>query len=478
MRSLTRSLVLLLLVLALVPMGGLIDSASANTELVPAARLVAPFVDISSGRDTFLLLTNVSSFLPLTRTPFSFANIGIPGVTISDSLGWGVHLEFYAASCATTSRTIDLTASDIDQLDLLVSPNMVGQLPGGPTTQFQSGVEGRGWVDIDIRRSPAAATDQSIQANVLMGTVVISDFAGDFALAYPMASSIGSAQQGVGGIIVGRAPITWTGRYEPFPPRVFVPAYFAEGTGTGSAAGQVFSTFLVIAGPADGNWSGVDSNDATANGNTGEPPGQVIGDGGQGGDLINIPNSLLFDGCEQRLDRALNGHYINNPLGTIYGAVNLNRANWTVANCTNKSFPGLDELSGQPVGWVDLPNTLTSKGTTTSSTRPAASSTGGIGVNRPRGMVGVFVESVAGGTPTAFKLGDVTRLWGDCSFTQTESIVAEGKRNCETSNGISTETGDCECSFVDLVCHIDAAASPGSFPTNLSALPASSCSNE
>jgi hypothetical protein len=467
MRSWTRSVGLLLVALAAVPMAGVFDVASANTELVPAARLVAPFIDISSGRDTFLLIVNVSPTFPLTRTPFNFTNLGNPGVTVGDSVGWGVHLEFYAASCTTNSRTVDMTPSDIDQLDLLVNPNLTGQLPGGPTTASQSGVEGRGWVDIDVRRTPAAATDPSVQANLLMGTVVISDFANDFALAFPMASSIGSAAHGLGAVIVQRSPaILWSGRYEPFPPRVFVPAYFAEGTGTGSAAGQVFSTFLAIAGPADGNWSGVD-RDGNTSVNTGEAPGQIIGDGGTGGTLVNAPNSLLFDGCEQRIDRPIEGHYINNSLGSIFGAVNLNRANWTAANCSAKIFPGLDEFSGQPVGWVDIPNTALSRGTAGSS-RPTSSSTGGIGVNRERGLVGVFVESVAGGTPTAFKLGDTTRLWGDCSFIQIEDAGSPGCAfGSFSGSGTSPNFTACDCSLVDNVCHLDTAASPTSFPTDL-----------
>ncbi len=460
MKSSSRMLLLLMLLLAMAPMPGVINSASANTELVPAARLVAPFVDISSGRDTFLLITNISHFLPLTRTPFTFT-VGTPAVTIADTLGWGVHLEFYAATCATTSRTIDLSKQDIDQLDLLVSPNLTGQLPGGTATQFQSGVSGRGWVDIDIRRGSAGATDQSVQANVLLGTVVITDFANDFAFAYPMAADIGSAASGLGGVIVRRSPsILWSGRYEPFPPRLFVPAYFAEGTGTGGIAGQVFSTFLVLAGPADGNWSGVDGGTGAGDANTGEPPGQVIGDGGQGGDLINIPNSLLFDGCEEFADRSLNGHYINASLGSIYGITALDRANWTAANCTAHTFPGLDEFSGQPVGWVDLPNTLTSKGTNTGATRPTLSTTGGIGVNRVRGMVGVFLENVVGGTPT-LHLGDATRLWGDCSFTQSEQVL----ETCTNSPGLGSST-TCRCSLVDTVCHIDTAQSEGGFPTD------------
>jgi len=459
MRAFTRLMIVMLLVGA--PLLGVMSSASANTELVPASRLVAPFIDISSGRDTFLLITNVSNWLPLTRTAFNIGPIGTPGVTVADTLGLTVHLEFYAANCTTSSRTIDLTPSDIDQLDLLVNPSLIGSLPGkSPATAFESGVAGRGWVDIDIRRAPGLALSQSVQANVLLGTVVISDFANDFAFAFPMAASVGSSATGLGGVIVTRSPaILWSGRYEAFPPRLFVPAYFAEGIGTGANLGQVFSTFLAVAAPADGNWSGIDSRDGNATLNNGEPPGLTIGAGGTiGGDLINIPNSILFDGCEEFQDRALNGHFINHSLGSIYSTVSLDRANWTAANCVNHIFPGLDEFSGQAVGWVDLPNGLLSNNV---AGRSSAATTGGIGVNRPRGMVGVFVENIVGGTP-ALHLGDATRLWGDCAFTQVE----QANQPCTYGEAVGATPVTCACSLVDTVCHLDTAQDPGGFPTN------------
>lgn len=478
MKSFTRVLLLLLLVVA--PVLGVVATASANTELVPASRLVAPFIDISSGRDTFLVLTNVSRFIPLTRTPFSVST-GSPAVTIASSLGWGVHLEFYDQTCSRTDRVVDLSPQDVDQLDFLVNPNMTGVLAGGTASATQSGVAGRAFIDIDVRTVPSQTGDPSVQANVLLGTVVISDFANDFALAYPAASSIGSAQNGIGNTIVTRdgsgTAVTWTGRYEAFPPRVMVPGFFAEGTGTGPNAGQVFTTFWVMAAPADGNWSGIDSNDPNGDLNTGEAPGQGIGDGGEGGLLIS-GTGLLFDGCEHSISKPLTAHYLNNSLGAIFGTTNTDRANWTKANCDAGNFPGLDEFSGQAVGWVDFTNNITSKGTI-GSTRPTSSTTGGIGVNRKRGIVGVFVENIIGGTP-ALHLGDVTRLWGDCSFTGDESVASATKRTCTNSGGGATETtgSRCQCSLADTVCHLDTAPTPSTFPTGVPQAPfAGACDN-
>jgi hypothetical protein len=55
---------------AIVGLVGPVDRSAANTELTPAARLVAPFFDISQGRDTFLILANVSRWVRLDGTSF------------------------------------------------------------------------------------------------------------------------------------------------------------------------------------------------------------------------------------------------------------------------------------------------------------------------------------------------------------------------------------------------------------------------
>lgn len=453
MKLFIRTLVLLMLLPALAPMLGTVSSVSANTELVPASRLVVPLIDISSGRDTFLLLTNVSRFIRLDRTAFSVST-GTPAVTYANTLGLGVHLEFYDQTCARNDTTVDLTPQDINQLDFLVKPNLTGLLAGGTASSASSGVAGRGFIDIDVRVTPAQLTDPSVQMNTLLGEVVISDFGSDFAFAYPAAASVGSSQTGVAGFIVtrggGGVDVTWTGRYEPFPPRVFVPAFFAEGTGTGSAAGQVFSTFLAIAAPADGNWSG-DSCDAAGACNA-EAPGQALPTGTlEGAPIINA-SGLLFDGCEQQKSQNFSAHFVNNSLGSIFGTTNTDRQFWSAANCTNKIFPGLDSFSGSPVGWVDISNnaTVPDPGTTAA--------------DLPRGVVGVFFENIIGGGPTGphagetvshvLHLGDASRLWGDPSFIQLA--------NCNFANG---GVATCRYSLVDTVCHIDTAPTPSTFLT-------------
>jgi hypothetical protein len=460
MKSLTRGLLVLLLMA--VPVLGMAISASANTEMVPASRLAVPLVDVSSGRTTFLLLTNVSANIPLTNAAFNPYISGTPLITISNAAtlaGINVHLEFYNASCVRTDRNVLLTPLDIDQLDL-------GAGGTGPVMTTHCGTPiGRCFVDIDIRIDPGGNGDPSVQANVLLGTVVISDFTNDFAFAYPAASIIGSAQSGLLGTIVTRdaqgTAVTWTGRYEALPPRVLVPGFFAEGTGTGAQAGQVFTTLLAIAGFADGNWSGVDSGtDGTATLNNGEAPGQQIPLGNDAGTLMSF-GATLFDGCEQPFSANFSSHYFNNTLGSVWTSTITDRVNWTAANCGQATRPGLDEFSGQPVGWIDLENGTRSA---SAGTRSSTSTAGGTGVNRPRGLAGVFLENVVGGTPTV-KLGDATRLWGDCSFTGRESTSPN--TNCQTSNGAATETAGCQCTLVDTVCHLDSARSPSSFPTNL-----------
>jgi hypothetical protein len=458
MKSLTRGLLVLLLMA--VPVLGMAITASANTELVPASRLAIPDIDVSSGRTTFLLLTNVSHNIPLTGAAFNPYVSGSPLITITNAAttaGLQVHLEFYNSGCVRTDRNVLLTPTDIDQLDFGAGGNV-------PMVTHCGSPIGRCFLDIDIRISPGGQPTPSVQANILMGTVVISDFQNDFAFAYPAASIIGSAQQGLLGTIVTRnssgTAVTWTGRYEALPPRVFVPAFFAEGTGTGANAGQVFTTLLVIAGFADGNWSGIDSGDLAPTLNNGEAPGQQIPLGSDSGTLMSF-GATLYDGCEQDFSANFASHYFHNTLGSIWGASITDRVNWLPSNCGLGSVPGPDEFSGQPVGWVDLINATLSN---TSGTRSSTSTAGGIGVNRRRGLAGVFFEQVIGGTPT-LHLGDVTRLWGDCSFTGIESTPPA--INCTTSNGSPTETGFCQCGLVDTVCHLDTAESPSTYPTSL-----------
>ena len=386
MKSFTRWLFVLLLVVT--PMMVAIDFASANTELVPAARLVAPYVTIETGRSTFLMLVNVSS-LSLVKNA-------------TGAVG-GVHLEFYDKTCIRSSTTINLSAKDIDQVN--VNDVIAGALA---TSKI-------GFVDIDVRdttvfSSPLAAS--SIRLNALMGEVVVTDSQSDWALAYPMASSIGSASGGTNtSVIVTRnssgAAIAWSGRYEAYPNRLFVPLFFAEGS-------PVTGTFLAVVSPADGNWHG--NGNPTAGANSEAPGENLVASSGT--TLINA-GAVVFDGCEQHADRPVTGHTLMDTLGNLFGSSAVNRANWSASNCSATTFPGLDELSGNPVGFIDLPNVSTTV-------------KGASGIGFRRGMVGIFFEVVA-------KQTDVVRLWADpasvtgqtgCTFSNPSSGVGGGATPC------------------------------------------------
>jgi hypothetical protein len=472
---------------------GAVGQAVANTELVPASRLLVPFFDISSGRDTFLVLVNASRNVRLDGTTFACG----PGAT-GVCGPYGVHLEFYGQTCQVINTSTFLTPGDIDQFDLATNPVIAGASttggPLGPTTASsgQSGLNGRGWVDIDARFTQGAIvqrSDPSIQANVLIGTVVITDSSADFALAYPMASGIGTSRYGILGRIVrrdaGGKATNWSGRYEPFPPRVFVPAFFAEGTdATGANAGTVFTAFLAAAGPADGNWDNSDD---------GEAPGQSVFNQAP---LLQL-QATIFDGCEHSISSAVSTHYLNNFLSKVFPAIPA-RTQWLASNCvagevgTTGSFPGRDFLSqqfdftagagearGQAVGWIDMVNTalscdITTPGTAASNcpaysaaSTSTASSTGGspgTGVGQRRGVVGVLIENVVSAS-IPLHLGDVTRLWGDCT-------PWEGRQGPAVSGGdtlldfpehalcepVTQATFRCTCSHVDLVEHQDIAA--------------------
>jgi hypothetical protein len=389
MRSFTRWLLVLLLVATSMMVAT--DFASANTELVPASRLVAPFVTIETGRSTFLFITNVSAL--------QFRNV-------SGATG-GVHLEFYDKTCVRSSTTIELSPKDIDQV------NVTDIIAGALSTSKI------GFVDIDVRTT-AVFTDpllaSGIRANVIMGEVVIADNVSDFALAYPMAASLGSSISTsttiADRVIVTRnasgAATNWTGRYEAYPSRLFVPGFFAEGS-------PVTSTFLAVVSPADGNWHG----NGLVTGANSEAPGENLV-AGSGSTLLTV-GTVIWDGCEKNADKPVTGHTLMDTLGNLFGTSAVNRANWTAANCTAGSFPGLDELSGQPTGWIDLPNTSTT-----------VKGGAGTGTARNRGMVGIMFEVQAG-------KGDVERLWGDptsvtgqsgCTFSNPSSGVGGGGTAC------------------------------------------------
>lgn len=433
MKILTRGLLAILLVAT--PLTVAINLASANTEMVPSSRLVAPFVSATSTRPTFLLLINTSTD--------DLRGADAPTTTVGS-----VHVTFYNKVCNETDKAVHLSAKDIDQINVVaadLAPETIG------------------FADIDVRSgaSPTfgdAATSTSVQSNSLLGHVIITDTVSDFALSYPMAASLGSAAAGhassgllTAGPIVTRNATTgraasWTGRYEPFSTRLFVPGYYAEGGGT--AAGAITESLLAIASPADGFWYG-GTNDE------GEAPGQDLSLSTlTGANLVDMPLINIFDGCEKGISRELTGHYIAVSLaGTApdgFGTA-LNRdsdkGNWTTGKCA-VSFGGLDEVAGTPVGWIDLPNASCARAANNNFAAINTCSTGGGAgassgtVAKKRGVVGVLFE-VTVVSSSSTRGADVARLWGDPS-----SIT--GQSGCLDSVGGSS-TPACQYSLANSV---------------------------
>lgn len=391
MKTFTRWLLALLLVAA--PAIAVVHTASANTEMVPGSRLVAPYITIETGRSTFLLLTNASA------RRYTAADGSTSDLTVG-----GVHIEFYDKACTRNSRTVQLSPKDIDQIN------------ADSTFATALATSSIGFADIDIRNTTVytdPTTAPSIRGNVLMGVTLVADNTNDFAFSYPMASSLGSAASGsAGGTIVTRSaslPTAWSGRYEPYPSRVFVPIFYAEGT---DSQGATVTAFLSVVSPPDGNWHGGGS---LTTGNQAEAPGQALQT-----DNINPLLSIdvvIYDGCEHHANDLKTGHTLMGTLTSLFTAGVANRSTWTAANCTAGNFPGLDELSSQPLGWIQLTNT----------SRQCRATLGGCGVGSTpvtgttatRGLVGVLFESSVGGSPSK-KMADNSRLWGDPS-TREES---------------------------------------------------------
>lgn len=159
--------------------------AATNAELVPGSRIVFPYYDLRPGFSTLLFLTNVST------APVS------------------VNLQFYDTSCARQSAGIDLSADDIDMLDLrrIISGNASGS--------FQ-----QGFIDV------TADTD------VLIGTAVVTNMAADWAIAYNGAPARRLAD--------GATP------YEPYPTRLSLPAFLTSGQ---LESGDLTDGLLIVAAP-------------------------------------------------------------------------------------------------------------------------------------------------------------------------------------------------------------------------------------
>jgi hypothetical protein len=379
-----------------------VGAAWANTELVPGSRLVAPYWDISGDRGTLLFLTNVSRKANLQKNADigqlnGTCNIGGGGVGQVGS-SCAVHLEFYDKTCDNINLTVDLSKQDIDQIDILTDSDMGG---------VRGLASGLGWVDIDIRRAITGSghTNTSVRANVLLGTVLISDSGSDFAVAYPMAASQGSSDAGSApanlDIVTrdgqGDANV-WSGAFESFPARVYVPMFFAEGLNYT----QNFTSTLAVAGPAQAI-------------RFGEAPGQDLEDDLSTG---SIDESILIDAevdvvdaCENAQSDDLVNHYIFGTLDELF--TNQVTAPYngtgTIGTCVYPSGDVDRKASGFfQGGFIDIANNAI-----------AHSWIGGVDVGPgggneiERGLVGVLVQQAT--TATTFR-GDATRLWGDCAY--------------------------------------------------------------
>lgn len=420
MKTCTRWL--LTLVLAAVPMMAVVNSASANSELVPASRLVAPYVTLETGRSTFLFLINTSA-------------LDLRGTASATRVG-AVHIEFYSKSC-TRNNTFDrLSPNDIDQVNVTTSN----------ATSINADASKVGFADIDVRSGNAgvnfgeALGAAGIQANVLLGQVVVADSSSGFTLSYPMAAALGSASSsgplgnsgsigasGSQGVIVTRDgsgnanAAGWAGRYEPFPSHIMVPGFYAEG---GSGAGAVLSSFMTVVSPADGNWYGGTED-------IGEAPGQELGSGVAGGPPVGATLMSLginmWDGCENPFSSPRNAHMVATALSDAAQGLgpNANRSIWTTA-CAG-AVPGLDELSGLPIGWIDIVNTSCVRGGVSAipNAGPCNQTVNVATSARTRGIAGVLFET---STVTGSLVGgDVARAWGD-----SDSIV-QSQTGCEDS---------------------------------------------
>lgn len=382
-----RSALLLLLAVSLAVVGTT-SVALANTELVPGSRLVFPYIDISSGRDTFLLLTNTGTS------------------TIR------IHMEFYNQACEQKNNETTLTAKDIAAVVVskapLITPLFLAGNPGSEFTTKQQQRAGIGWVDMDVREFTCQGNLRncdSIQYNGIMGNAVVIDVTTDFAFAYPAAASQGSAHSGRFGTIVthhlGGLAQHWEGTYETFPSSIFVPAFFAESS---CAADAALQATVAIAGPADA-WRK-------------ESPGEDLGTSTP---LVDT-KTALYDGDENTGSPEATAHYINGRLCNVYTPA--------FRGDYDQNPPGdyatVDFTFGQKnaIGWLEIDNIAFSR-TTAAPTgfpnNPAFSDANGFDDSqRPRGLVGILfqveAEELTIGNPATtgqVHISDAIRLWSD-----------------------------------------------------------------
>lgn len=391
---------LLVLVAALMAVAGWQTPTWANTELVPGSRLVFPYLDVSSGRETFVFITNAGDAFDDLEDPVD------------------VHLEFYNQACSKTDKAIELTAKDVDVIVVSRSPGQTFFAPGSGTAQ--QALAGIGWLDVDVRDktsetgcSPSSlAGCPSIEYNGLMGMAVILDVNNDFVFAYPAAASQGSADSGnISGTIVSRLgefAADWEGTYETYPSTIMVPGFFAEDPCTGT---PTLSAFISVVSPADA-WRK-------------EAPGADLGTGTV---LVSL-DGTAYDGDENGHSITAQAHMVNGRLCTVFSDIIGTRNQYVVPSLTS-DYPTFDVTNGavNAVGWLELSNTVNSPWGSTTQTgfpNPNLNFTDANGFDdsiRPRGIVGLLWEiqsndllpTVVGGvTNTGLKTADAIRFWAD-----------------------------------------------------------------
>jgi len=373
MMRVMRSGMLALLAMAVVMGTG--APALANTELVPGSRLVFPYIDISGGRETFLMITNSGNFLA------------------------AVHLEFYAQNCIRTDRVITLTPKDIAAVQVSLSPG-IAAFPAPGASFAQQNFAGIGWADVDVRDpflgecSSSLLNCPGVEYNGLMGEAIIVDVKGDFLFSYPAAASQGFAASGftsattiVGGntVQVPTGPIVvrdatgkaalWNGAYETYPNTNLIPSFFAEDPCTSN--GPARAAFISLVAPADA-WRK-------------EAPGQPLGIGTA---LVQMFNAGAYDGAENSNSINAFAHHVNGRLCTVFPAI---AARTFYHNPPLGFYPDVDVTLGatNAVGWLELTNSVLSPYSSATGPDPNSWFSAAAGFDtsiRPRGMVGLLFE--------------------------------------------------------------------------------------
>ncbi len=399
---------LMLVLLATAVVAGTVAPASANTEMVPGSRLVYPYLDISTGRETFMCITN------------------------SGSIHAPLHVEFYKQNCEKTDRRIDLTPKDLACIQVTTQVNQAF-LAGVANNPAQQNIAGIGWADVDVRLGTGCTTASnlagcpSVEYNGLMGMSIILDALEDWALAYPAAASQGSAMFGFttttenvpvlgnqivpAGVIVTRNPTGiatfWSGAYETYPSTHMIPAFFAE-ENCAAPFPVALRAFVSLVGPSDA-WRK-------------EGPGAELGTSTV---LVNLPQSGAFDGNENAISVSVNAHHVNGRLCAVFQEqiATRNLYHDPPGYASFDSVAGPLGTSKNAVGWLELTNVAKSQFSTNSGPGPtnlSFTSVNGFDTSiRSRGIVGLIFEIQqddflsVGGASNFVRTADVVRSWAD-----------------------------------------------------------------